>query len=220
MFCPSIAFEIPGGNLAQRFGDNFNLGGSFEYKSKTNWIIGIDGDFIFGNDIRQSNVFDSISTNQGYIIGTGGTYADIRTYERGYQINFKVGKVIPAWHPPNPNSGLLFTGGVGFLQHKIRIENPSNDAPQLSGLYIEGYDERTNGIAFTEFAGYQFLSNRNITNFFAGFEFVQAFTQERRTYNFNTMSADNSKRFDTLSGIRAGWVITFFKRKPREFYFN
>jgi len=219
MICPSFAYQIPGADLAKRYGNNLNIGGSFNYKSKTNWLIGFEGFFIFGDDIRETGIFDSISTNQGYIIGTGGKYADIRTYERGYQFNLKIGKIIPTWGP-NENSGILLTGAAGFLQHKIRIENATNDAPQLSGAYLAGYDRRTNGLALTEFAGYQYLSNKNRVNFFAGFEFVQAFTQNRRSYNFDTMMQDNTKRFDTLNGLRVGWVFAIFKRKPRDYYFN
>ncbi len=220
MITPSFAYQIPGADLAKRYGNNLNVGGSIAYKSKTNWIIGVEGYFIFGNDIRESGIFDSISTNQGYILGTGGTYADVRTYERGYHFSVKAGKVFPVLHPPNKNSGVLVTGAVGFLQHKIRIETPSGDAPQLSGAYAEGYDRRTNGVSITEFLGYQYLSNHSLINFFGGFEFVQAFTQNRRSYNFDTMMQDTSKRFDTLNGIRVGWIFTIYQRKPREVYYN
>jgi hypothetical protein len=219
MLSPTFAYQVPGGDLANRFGNNLSIGGSFSYKSQTNWIIGLDGNFIFGGTIYEPGLFNGISTSQGYIIGTGGIYADIRTYERGYHFNLKVGKLIPKWGP-NKNSGPLFTVGGGFLQHKIRIENPSNDAPQLTGDYTAGYDRRTNGFAITEFAGYQYLGNKGKVNFFAGFEFVQAFTQNRRSLNFDTMKHDDTKRLDLLSGIRVGWIFTMYRRKPQEVYYN
>ena len=47
---PSFAYQQPGGELAERFGYNFSVGGSFMLKLKSNWIFGIEGQFIFGDE--------------------------------------------------------------------------------------------------------------------------------------------------------------------------
>jgi hypothetical protein len=219
MIAPSFAYQLPGGDLADRFGNNQNVGVSFSFKTSSNWIYGVEGFFIYGTDVLEPGLFTNISTHQGYVLSTNGVYGDVRTYERGFNINFKAGKLIPMWGP-NPNTGLLFTLGAGFLEHNIRIETPNGDVPQLMGDYRKGYDRRTNGVALTEFLGYQFMSNNGKINFFGGFEFVQGFTKNRRTYNFEIMSADNSSRVDLLNGFRVGWIFNIYKRKPNDFYIN
>jgi hypothetical protein len=216
---PSFAFQLPGADLAERFGNNFNVGGQFTAKLKSNWLLGIEGQFIFGDQIKENNILDSIRTQQGFIIGTNGGYADVFLYERGFNFFIKAGKVFPAFHS-NLNSGIMATIGAGLLQHKIRIENDDNNVPQLHGDYIKGYDRLTNGLSFTEYIGWIHLGKSRLANFSAGFEFTQAFTKSRRTFNFDEMKRDDEKRLDLLFGLRASWFIPFYKGKPKDFYYN
>jgi hypothetical protein len=215
----TFAYQIPGGDIADRFGNNFNVGGTFQLKTKKNWIFGVDGNFIFGDDVKENTILDKISTSQGFIIGQGGFYADVLLYERGFMFQAKAGKIFPVIGP-NPNSGLMATLGVGLLEHKIRIEDKGNSAPQLSDEYKKGYDRLTNGLSLTEFIGYANFGSHRLVNFQAGFEVTQAFTKSRRNYNFDTMTRDDKSRFDLLVGIRVAWIIPLYKRTPRAFYYN
>src|ERR1700752_2186462 len=122
MLCPSFAYQLPGGNLADRFGYNFNVGGSFILKTKSNWLFGVEGQFLFGDQVKENNILDSINTQQGFVIGTNGGYADIFLFERGFHFLAKAGRVFPVISP-NKNSGVVATIGLGLLQHKIRIQN-------------------------------------------------------------------------------------------------
>lgn len=214
----SYSYQIPGGNLVNRFGANSNLGLSFLIKTKKNWIFGADGSFLFGNKLKENGILDSISSSGGAIINRNGQFADIRKYERGFTTSLSFGRVFSQWGH-SPNSGPLFTGSIGFLQHKIRIEDFNATSPQLSDNYKKGYDRLTNGIAFTEFLGYLFLSNNKIVNFYAGIEFIQALTQSRRSYDFDLMKKDTTHRTDLLFGFRMGWVLPLYKKAPKEFYF-
>lgn len=216
---PSFAFQLPGGNLADRFGPNFNVGGSFSAKLKSNWLFGIEGQFIFGDQLRESGILDSIRSQQGFILGTNGGYADVFLYERGFQFFVKAGKVFPAFHS-NQNSGIIATVGMGLLQHKIRIENDDHNAPQIDGDYVKGYDRLTNGLSITEYLGWIYLGKNHIANFSGGFEFTQAFTKNRRSYNFDEMKRDDAKRLDLLFGFRVSWFIPFYKGRPKDFYYN
>ncbi|MCX6291309.1 MAG: hypothetical protein NT126_06045 [Bacteroidetes bacterium] len=215
----TFAYQIPGGDMAKRFGNNFNVGGTFQWKTKKNWIFGIDGEFLFSERVKETNILDKISTSQGYIIGEDGFYADILLYERGLMFSAKAGKIFPVIGP-NPNSGLVVTLGAGLLQHKIRIEDKRNSAPQLSDEYKKGYDRLTNGLSVTEFLGYVNFSNRRMVNFMGGFEFTQAFTKNRRDFNFDTMEKDTKSRLDLLFGFRFAWLIPIYKRVPRQYYYN
>ncbi len=215
----SYAVQQPGGDMAKRFGWNSSLGGSFLFKNNSNWIGGLSGNFIFGNNIHEPDLLVNITTHDGYIIGADGHYADVRFYERGFNFAVDFGKIIPKLSP-NPNCGFLILSSVGFLQHKIRIEDISNTVPGLRDNYIKGYDRLTNGISLTEFIGYIYLSNNKLINFYGGLEFIQAWTENRRTINFDTMNHDGTKRHDYLTGLRLGWILPLYKRNINQFYYN
>jgi len=213
------SYQFPGGDLSKRFVSNSAIGGSYFYKTKNNWIIGADGFFMFRDTIKESGIFNSISTKDGNIIDGNGIYAEIHLYERGFYAGAKGGKLFPVFGP-NKNSGIVILCGAGLLQHKIRIENTNNTAPQIKKDYKKGYDRLTNGLAFNEFIGYMYLGNSRLVSFYAGFEFTQAWTQNRRSYNFDMMRPDETKRLDLLSGFKIGWIIPLYKRSPEKYYYN
>jgi hypothetical protein len=218
MFTASYSYQFPGGDLSKRFLSNNSIGGSFLYKTKHNWLIGAEGSFMFRDTIKETEILDSISTSDGAIIDGNGTYADIRLYERGFYTGIKGGKIFPVFGP-NKNSGIVVMIGAGLLQHKIRIENTDNTAPQIKGNYKKGYDRLTNGFALSEFVGYMYLGNSRLVSFYAGFELMQAWTKNRRSYNFDLMGPDNTKRLDMLNGLRIGWIIPLYKRTPDKYYY-
>lgn len=214
----SYAFQMPGGDLKDRFGLNSNMGIDYLYKFKSNWVLGAKIHFLFGNDVKEDQMFTKISTHKGYVLTRDGYYTDLRIYERGFEMALQAGRIFPLIGP-NKNSGFLLTGSAGLLQHKIRIETIGNTTPQLGSEYKKGYDRLSNGLAFSEFIGYQYLDNQRLINFFGGFEFTQAFTQNRRSYNYDTMSRDTRRRLDLLSGFRAGLILPLYKRLPKDFYY-
>lgn len=214
----SYGTQLPGGDLAQRFGINSTVGLKFSIKTKKNLLFGVDGNYLFGKEVKEE-LFKNISNTDGNIINTNGEYAEIRLSQRGIAISAHVGKVIPVWGP-NKNSGIISTLGLGYLQHKVRIDVPGGNVPQLAGDYKKGYDKLTSGLALTEFVGYLFLGNNRMLNFFGGFEFTQAFTKSRRTYDFDLKAKDNNNRTDLLYGFRIGWVLPLYKKMPNEYYYN
>jgi hypothetical protein len=218
MFTANYSFQIPGGDLAKRFGANSTIGSSFMVKTKSNFLLGVDGNFIFSSQIKEDSLFSNITTTDGHIINANGEFADVRTYERGFTFSFKAGKIFPMLGP-NPNSGFVLLGSVGLLQHKIRIETPGNTVPALKGDYKKGYDHLTNGLCVSEFIGYMYLGNKRLISFYAGFEFIQAWTQCRRDYNFITMTQDKTKRFDLMNGFKIGWIIPIYVRTAKNYYY-
>jgi hypothetical protein len=139
---------------------------------------------------------------------------------RGFYAGLHIGKLFSIGLS-NPRSGIRLGLGAGLLQHKIRIQDdPFKSVPQLSGEYKKGYDRLTNGFTITETVGYQVLSKNRRINLFAGFEFTQAFTQNRRDYNFDTMEKDENPRLDLLSGFRVSWILPFyFGKEADEIYY-
>lgn len=215
----TFAYQLPSADMKKRFGNNFNIGGVLQYKTKKNLIIGLDGQFFFSENVRDKSFLDPFSTADGYLISGDGSLVKPVISERGWKFEIKAGKIIPSFGP-NPNCGILLTAGAGILQHKILIENHRENIPFLRDEYLKGYDQLSNGLQFTEFIGYAYFSNKRMVNFYAGFEFTQAFTRNRRTFNFYTRSADNTLRKDFLNGIRVGWVIPVYRRSSNQFYYN
>jgi hypothetical protein len=215
----SYAMQFPGGDMEERFGMNSQMGAGYMLKTNSNWVFGLEGDFMFGNEVKnEQNIMSLIETSDGNLIDMGGTYADYNFNERGFSALLKVGKLIPVWGP-NKNSGILFTLGGGYLQHKIYIEHKDKTAPQITGDYLKGYDELKRGFASNLFLGYLYLGNQNKVNFFAGLDITVAFTGHVRPYSFNQISYNSGKFTDILTGIKAGWIIPVYRRAPKEFYY-
>lgn len=219
MIYATYAYQIPGGDVAKRFGANSAAGAGFQIKTKSNWLFGAEYNYLFGEKVKDELlILSGISTSDGFQINTDGEYADVFFAERGYSISLKAGKIFPVFGP-NPNCGILLTLQPGFLQHKIKITNPNNNVPPLRGDYKKGYDEMANGFSATEFLGYYYMGNKRLVSFYAGFEFTQAFTKCRRDYNFNTMSRDTEQKYDFFYTFRVGWLIPLYKRAPAGYYY-
>jgi hypothetical protein len=214
----SFGFHLPGGDLADRFGSNLLVGPGFMYKTDANWFWGIEADFLSGNSVKEDDIFAGLETETGFMIDASGLYADVYTSERGFRVGPRFGKIIPL-NKKNPNAGLMFSLSPGLLQHKIRIENRNNAAPQVDPDYAKGYDRLSNGFALTEFVGYFYSGKSSLVSFYAGMEFVQAWTQSRRDWDFDKMQKDETRRQDYLNGFKAGWVIQFNRSTSRTYYY-
>jgi len=212
-------FQVPGGDLADRFGNNACAGGGFLLKTRDNWLAGAGFTYLFGTDIRiEDQVMANLYTSDGHIIDEGGNYGFYTLFERGFYLPLHVGKVISLPFT-NPNSGLLLMGSAGYFQHKIRISVQDNSIPQLKGDYKRGYDRLTGGVGISECIGYFHIGNSRLMNYFAGVEFFQSWTKPLRDVNFDTRLPDApSKRKDLLMGVRIAWMIPIYKRMPEAFY--
>lgn len=219
MIGATFSYELPGGDMADRFGNNFSIGGVFQWKLKSNWLLGVEGNFIFSDDVKENTILDSYKTPDGYIIDGAGQYAAVTLTERGMRFNLKAGKIFPVVGP-NKNSGILATLGAGYLQHRIYIDTPGSPVPWLEGDKRRGFDRMSSGLFINQFVGYVNFSNKRLINFFAGFEFTEGFTQNRRPYNFDTGLRDTKKRNDILIGFKAGWVFPLYKRVADKYYIN
>ncbi|MFZ1687402.1 MAG: hypothetical protein WAU70_08280 [Flavobacteriales bacterium] len=213
----TYAYQAPSGDMALRFGPNSNIGLEAFVKFKSNFFIGAQGGFIFGDNVEEYGLLGNVLNSDGYILDADGKQATVLVYERGYHVMGIIGKVIPVVGP-NPNSGIMVKVGVGYLRHKIRIETQNNVVPQLEGDYLEGYDRLCAGPAVSLAAGYQHIGNRRFINFQITFESLLGFTEPLRAYNFDTGYADEGTRFDMLNSIRLGWTLPIFQRTADDFY--
>lgn len=216
----NYAAEFPAGDLANRFGRSFEIGGNVEWMSnKGNFILGIDGGIIFGSEVKEDPLIN-LRTLDGFVIGNDRNYANIELRERGFYIGGLVGKLF-SLSSKNPRSGIRLTVGSGLLQHKIRLQDdPDRVVAPVSGDYAKGYDKLTNGLAFNEFIGYQMLSRNRRVNFYIGLELTQAFTQNRRSLDYDTRTKNDTKRKDFLYGLKIGWTLPLYlQTNPDEIFY-
>lgn len=215
----SYAYQLPTGELADRFGANNDLGLSAAVKFKSNYLLGLEGSFIFGNKVPDRSMLDQMATSNGVIVNQDGQPAQLLFFERGYTIMAVAGKVMPVVGP-NPNSGILLKLGGGYMRHKIRIESQNDVVPALEGEYLKGYDRLTAGPAAMAFVGYQHFGNNRYINFLFGFEMNLGFTRSLRPFNFDSGRADDGLRFDGLNGLRFGWTLPLYRaRDDRQFFY-
>ncbi len=168
----------PGADLADRFGRNFALGGNLEVVKGQKWIFGLEGHFLFGNEVNE-NVAGGLVDDRGILINSAFSIADIDSKERGLHFLAKAGQIYDLWNEEHI-SGIKWSFGVGFLQHKIRLRDAQQAVPYFEDDYVKGYDRLTNGFALTQFIGYQYLDQRGRLNFYLGGEVTEAFTKNRR----------------------------------------
>ncbi len=220
MFYATYAYQVSKGDAGKRFGNNQSIGGGFQYKIKKNWLFGAEFNYMFGGRIKnQESILSSIVNSDGALITSSGEYAQVNFTEAAYNFSVKFGKIFPVFGS-NPNSGIYISLQPGFLQHKIKINNPNNTAPQLAGDYKYGYDEMASGFCATEFLGYMYMGNHRLLSFYAGIECTQAFTVNRRAYNFNTMTHNSGQNHDYYYSFRFGWIVPLYKRTPVGYYFK
>ena len=216
---PYYTALFPVGELSKRYGFSSNVGLNISYKMKHNWLIGIEGAYMWDRSVKERGILDSISTYlTGQIIGNDGSLNDIALQMSGFEIAIRVGKIIPT-SKKHPNSGVMISLAPGFMQHRIFINADKQNIPQLDPTYRKGYDRLTNGAMVSGFLGYLYLERKKFISVYGGIDFAAGFTENRRAWNFDLMGPDTHKRLDMLIGIKVGWVIPIFTNKDEEVYF-
>lgn len=209
------------GDLAERFGYWNHLGTMAGYKTSQNWFLGIDGNFMFTNQIKATGLFDELVDEFGNITDENGDIAKVLVLGRGFNINISIGKVFPILSP-NENSGLFIQCGGGYHLNKWHIETRDQVVPMIETDYRKGYDRLAVGFNLHQFLGYAFMANKGVINFYAGFYIQEAFTKYQRTINFDQADIPVSKATlnDIQIGFRTGWFIPVYKRRPKDYYYN
>lgn len=216
----AYGFHMLGGDIADMFGPSSTIGGGLGLKTKSNWFVGLEYNYLWGGKVKQGDeILKEILTSDGQLISQSGEYAIFQFMERGHTLWLKGGKLFPVLSP-NPNSGIKVLLGVGYIQHKMFISVQDNTAKQVDGDYKKGYDRFHDGLGLTQSLGYLFLGDSRMWNIYAGFEFSQAFTKNQRDVNFDTRMPDNASKLDLFYGFKIAWVIPLYRRAPTGYYIN
>lgn len=209
---------FPSGDYESTYGNSNAVGGAFGFKTEKNWQFEVEGNFMFGADVKRSNLLSDVINERGDAIDDERQLVVVTTDLRGLSFYASVGKVFRIFNS-NPNSGLLTQFGAGYLQHRIFVDFRDGDVFQLSEERLKGYDRLHRGFSLKQFIGYQYFGNKNLVNFYIGLEIEQGFTRNVREYNYDTRSFDKGSKFDLLYGLRLGWNFPIRKRATDDYYY-
>ncbi len=220
IFHAAYSFQVPNGDLTTYFGVNSTIGGGLSYKTDQNWLFSTTLNFIFGDQVdHREDILSMVINSDGEITDGNGAVTSLALFERGFHLQAKAGKIFDLLSP-NSNSGIFVMGGIGYLQHRIRIEDQFGTAPQIMGDYAKGYDKLRGGFAVTGEMGYFMLSNSRVLNFSISAEAVHAFTKSLRDYDFVEMKYIDGRFSDTYLGIKVQWMIPTYARAPEKYYYD
>ena len=237
MFQATYAFHIPAFDTKANYGVSNTIGGSFVYKTGSNWLFTANGNFIFGKNIKEDRITffgEGITTVHGEITGGAGSYATFAINQRGLHLQLEAGKLFPLG--PNPNSGIFVQAGAGYLYNRSRIDfdkDMYNTPYVVNDDYQYGYDRMRGGMAFHFETGYLLLNDTRLLNFSVSLEGTYARTKDLRAYDFRVFTnpetgvmepvgwTDPNKRYnDFYYGIRVSWNIPTYQRQPEDYYYN
>jgi len=211
----TLGGHLPAGDLADRFGLNGSLGAGAEYITTKNWVLGLEGAFLFGSKVKEDPL-SILRTPSGDIIGNDRNIAITHAQERGMYIGATLGKLFIL---SEKRAGLRLTLGGGWMQHSIRVIDDSRTVVQIKGDYKKGYDRLCGGPALQQFVGWQKVGYGRDMSWLIGFEFNQAFTETRRDWDFSEMRKLEGKRLDLRFGVRVAWTLPFYTGNAEEIYY-
>lgn len=212
LFDFSYGAHLPLGDFSENFDYMFSLGGKAQFIFSNNLAIGIIGDHLFADAIGR-DVVANLREEEGFIIDRFGELAEVQQGMRGFFVGASISYLIPMLKNYK-RSGIEVRFEGGYLQHWIRFRTIGGQIFGLSGDYLRGYDRMTSGAAFRQYIGYRHLARNRLFNFYGGFDFMQAFTRNRRGFNFDTGQADTKNRIDLLVGFRVGLTIPIYIYNP------
>jgi len=213
MFHLGMGVQLPGADLADRFGFCGSYGGGIDFMTTNNYFIGFEGYGFFGKEVNEDPLA-ILRTPEGYIIANTRSLSSVVLRERGMYLGGAIGKLFT--FKKEERRGVRVSLGAGWLQHRIAVQDNDRSLTQITGDYAKGYDRLTGGPALHQFIGWQKLGKLKKANFMIGFEFAQGFTQTRRDWDFSEMKKLSGKRLDLTFGIKAAWTMPFYLRAGSE----
>lgn len=208
------------GDLADRFGNGFALGGGLVYiPAKSKLEFGFRAEFGFGNDVKE-DVLVNLRTTEGFLIGNQRQPADILLRRRQLFLGPSLGYTKPIGK--NQRAGIHFKTSLGYFSHRIKVQRDVvQGVAQLNEEYLAGYDRLAGGFAVHQFLGYQQLAVDRKLNFYIGGELLAGFTKQLRAFDIPTQSVPSQEgRTDLTFGLKAGIIIPLYLGQGEEIFYR
>ncbi len=211
----SYCYGMPFADLKNRYGFHLAVGVGLRYQPPSFFgQSGIHVSYLFGNTVKEDVIAPFRSRFEGLIIGRDGIMTDVRLKQRGYYGQVFTGGLFPL-PSAQLNHGIKYQVGLGFLEHKIRIQDDARAAAQFNDQFNKGLDRLTNGWAIVPFLGYEIQHRNRSLAFYFGIEPVLGFTSSKRSYNYDTNRSEyRIQRRDIFINFKAGWYIPFYFHDP------
>ena len=210
---------IPLADLADRFGFHSDIGFLVSIKNRQNVLMGGGIQFYFGSQVKENEILDPLRNDAGFLIGSDGFQYDPNLFMRGWSISAHAGKVT-GLGAVNPNSGIVFIGAAGFIQHRIDLNFEKEFLPQLNGDFEKGYDRMTNGLFIRQYIGYLYSGSERFLNIKVGIEMTEAFTASRRSVNVDTGEIPTGSRLDIQGALKIAWVLPIYENPKLQYYYK
>ena len=208
------------GDLADRFGNGFTFGGGLMWvPAKSNIEFGFRFEYGFGRDVKE-DVLAGLRTTEGFLIGNQREPADIMLRQRQIFLGPSFGYTRAIGQ--NRRAGLHFKSSIGYFHHRIKVQRDVvQGVAALNEEYLAGYDRLAGGPALHQFIGYQqYAANRRL-NFFAGAEFLVAFTKQLRSFDIPTAAVPSAEgRTDITLGLKAGIIIPLYLGDGEDIFYR
>lgn len=212
----NLGIGTPVGQLSDRFGIHQTIGAGLSYETPKMLDYGFKFQYFYGNKVNE-DVLAPYRTDFGQIIGVDYFLTSLSLRERGFFTQIFIGGLIPFGNQGKCRQGFKWTAGLGYIEHKIRIQDDSRAAPQFSGTVGRGHDRLTTGWCTVGFLGYEYKANNGKINFYTGFESVFGFTKNIREWNYDTdVSEFGISRKDILIQYKIAWYLPFFFKSSPE----
>ncbi len=196
------------GDLKDRFGTFNSIELKGFLKNTKNYTFGASYKVLFGQNAKlDSSIFKDMSFGN-YMVDINGNPANIRMHLRGYELTANIGKIWKLKHDAQKLKGFHTQLGLGMLQTRIKMQFDSDKVPQLEDDYVYGYDKLHNGIVLTQNIEY-FNYNTQSISYYAGIQFGQGFTYNRRNWEYSLNYADTKRKNDFYAGFHVGIIFPF-----------
>jgi len=215
----SYSVYASAGDFNNRYGGSSAISLDLQNKTQRNWTFGLRFGYHFGKEINETTLLSNLSNTNGTVTDQDGYPAEMQFFMRGISILGTFGGIIN-FRSSSPHSGIWISGGAGFLQHKIKIEDLNGKTTQVGDRYIAGYDRLTNGMALQQYLGYLYMDKNKLVNFHIGLDIIEGFTKNRRIFQYDIMEAETHSRIDILWGLRLGWILPFYRLNKDEYFTN
>ena len=217
-FAFNYNYQIPIGTIANVYGDNSAVGASYFFETSNNLIFGVEASYMFGINIKNPNIFNNISTENGAIIDANGYYANVKTMQRGFNSHLFSGYAFHFFK--NNLSGIYISQGIGYLQHQIFIDTKNQTIPQLNEEMKKGYDRFSNGLSTKFCFEYKYYHRKGKFQISSGVNYIIAYTKNQRIYDFAKNEYYQNKRtLDQLLGLKIEIIIPINRKNKEEFHY-
>ena len=91
----SYAYQLPNGDLSERFGANNNVGLKRISQVRNNYLVGLEG-VPLRRQGAGAGLLSNVATSNGAILDINGLPANVLLYERGYTVMAYAGRWCPS----------------------------------------------------------------------------------------------------------------------------